>query len=189
MMCHIKWVRWSSTTTYPEVAIRYEKDAYRPDKIDAKTGVATTQGNITEIRNPADYYRHLALAAFLEEADGEEFMMLNGTLFRIDAAATCHGAKYQMIESMLGIEFNHSTDMTPSFVFVAERLQGDTPLGYPDFYNMLQKLADDPTLPADAALLIQASVLKKIPEVAPIFRTYIQERQELVKRHLDKLAP
>jgi hypothetical protein len=40
------------------------------------------------LRNPSDYCWHITLAAFLHEADGEEFMVRDGVQFRIDAAAS-----------------------------------------------------------------------------------------------------
>ncbi len=72
----------------PAAAIRYEADAFRPERIDPEQGTATRGEEVLHLRNPSDYFRHVALAAFLQEADGEEFMIRNGVLFRIDAAAS-----------------------------------------------------------------------------------------------------
>lgn len=84
-------VFWADYEDTPLAAIRYEQGAIRPDHLDATRGVAVPDkqrpNETVPFHNAADYFRHLALSAFADEGDGEEYLLTGDTLIRIDAAA------------------------------------------------------------------------------------------------------
>jgi len=167
------------------VAIRYEATAYRPDKIDAKTATALTHGSASSILNPLDYYRHVALALFLDEADGEEFLITEGTLFRIDAAATCEGAHLRWIECLMGMTLrNNNGGTTLLFHDWAEELQAHNFSGYQAFLSTLQDLAQDTYLVEAVPQAFQASPFGAEHELVACFQDYLQERHHMLVRSL-----
>jgi hypothetical protein len=170
-------VRWTRENQYPEVAIRFEGAAYRPEKIDPPAGTATINGTVAPLHNLADYYRH-KVAAFLEEEDGEEFMLRDGFLFRIDAAATCEGAHLRWIECVTDVPFQW-TNTTGTMLFRdwAKQLHQQEPGGYTPFISMVQTLAQDASLMHDVPQAFQASPFGDQHALVACFQAYIQERQ------------
>ncbi|MBA3826694.1 MAG: hypothetical protein H0X24_22700 [Ktedonobacterales bacterium] len=178
-------VRWTTADRFPEVAIRFETAAYRPDKIDAKTATALTHGSSSFILNPLDYYRHVALALFLDERDGEEFLITEWTLFRIDAAATCEGAHLRWIECLMGMPLRSNfVGTTLLFQDWVQELQAHHFSGYQAFLGTLQEMAQDTHLVEAVPQAFQASPFGAEHDLVACFQDYLQERQQMLLRSL-----
>lgn len=145
-------VFWSIYPEMPEVAIRFEPDAWRPDTIDPATGLASSAARNVSLQNPLDYYRHLAISDFLGDVDGAEFMVRHEALFRIDAAAI----GWRLFSSALNQLFYRTEERTrehatQSFRVTAENLRKYTPDGYQAYQDTLEQMAAWAGLPEQVA--------------------------------------
>lgn len=95
-------VYWGNRETmmgWPTAAIRFEPEALYPEKIILEEAVGIlSDGRRIDIRNPLDYFAHLALFLFANEVDSFNFMLLQGVLFRIDAAAAFSISRSQILD-------------------------------------------------------------------------------------------
>jgi hypothetical protein len=166
-------VYWAEIDDFPIVAIRFDEGAVRPDRLDMDAGVAipdkTRPDQVVLLRNAADYFRHVALSAFAEEIDGEEFLLLGdrlhhrgtarggtaapataATLFRIDAAACfdrpIQAGKFASIGAPRD-QYPHLYDSDPTIMgshllFYAEQLASKRkPAHYALYVDTLRRLA------------------------------------------------
>lgn len=172
-------VFWSIYPEMPEVAIRFEPDAWRPDAIDPATSLARSAGRTVSLRNSLDYYRHLAISDFLGDVDGVEFMVRQEVLFRIDAAAV----GWRLFSSALNQLFYRTQERptehaTQAFRVTAEHLREHTPDGYQAYQDTLEQMAawaglqeqvaeDLRTCPAAGALLFPAPLAGSVLGEAP----------------------
>lgn len=148
-------VHWTTCADLPEVAIRFESAAWRPERIDPQHGIATADEQDVQLQNPSDYYRHLALGAFLDDYDGAEFLVCRDLLVRIDAAA----CGWSLFSSFLSNLFRPGGvgDTAPPVALsslvrtTADGLQQETTQGYHLFLETLAEIVAWAELPTSLA--------------------------------------
>lgn len=193
---------WTTSADLPEVAIRFEPAAWRPQRIDPVVGLATLEGREARLCNPLDYYRHLALSDLLGEDDGVEFMVCEDVLFRIDAAGTGWTLFSFLLQQFLQPEGGTGTayplDLSPLAQATLDGLRQEAS-GYQVYREMLAEivawtelpgfLADDlRTCPAARCQFIPAVVgaafHREIPPLsglADAVEVYLRHQQDAIK--------
>lgn len=199
-------VRWTTYPDLPEAAIRFEPDAWRPEDISVERGLASLKGRVEPLLNPLDYYRHLALSMVLGEYDGEEFMVLQQVLFRIDAASvgwTLAGEAFDLLGNKAAGKQADPPRRVRDFGKYITSIQQHEPYGEQPFVETLEHLAEWVGLPDQVSAEIlacpavrsfilpkkmaQASIVSTrsvIPLIAEVAASYLRQQQRAIKSAL-----
>ncbi|HLV97680.1 MAG TPA: hypothetical protein VKT82_03290 [Ktedonobacterales bacterium] len=199
-------VRWTTYPDLPEAAIRFEPDAWRPEDISVERGLASLQGRVEFLLNPLDYYRHLALSMVLGEYDGEEFMVRQQVLFRIDAASvgwTLAGKAFDLLGNKAAGKQADPSRRVRDFGRYITSIQQHEPYGEQPFVETLQYLAEWADLPDQvgaeilACPAVRSFILPKkmaqaskvpsrsmIPLIAEVAASYLRQQQQAIKSAL-----
>lgn len=175
-------VWWTTAPDLPEAAIRFEPDAWRPEDISVERGQATLKERVEHLLNPLDYYRHLALGAVLGEHDGQEFLVRQQVLFRIDAAYvgwTFASAAIVLLGSKVAGKQAGPSYRVRDFEGLLTSVQHHAPYGEQPFVETLEYLAEWAALPDQVATEILA---------CPAVRSMIFPKS-LLKRIILLLSP
>lgn len=183
-------MRWTTTTDMLEAAIRFEPAAWRPERIDPVQGTATTAEHSVRLRNPLDYYRHLALSDVLGEPDGAEFMVCEEVLFRIDAAAAGWFLFSFFVRQLLPSATEDGTaaplDLSPQIRVTLEGLRRDAAPGYQVYVEMLSQIATWAEMPTYLAGDLRTcpaaeATYKEQPPLADAIEAYLRRQQLAIK--------
>jgi hypothetical protein len=191
-------VSWTTAAEVHEAAIRFEPDAWRPRRIDPEQGTATTNDQQVTLRNPLDYYRHLALSDLLGEYDGAEFMVWQETLFRIDAATTgwsLFAAYLRLLRHAADEDSTETPEPHSSLtLFTLDHLRTNAPTGAQVYLDMVARIVawhDLPTVlatelrtcPAAQSLLLspRACVQAALPALADAVEASLRQHQQVLK--------
>jgi hypothetical protein len=192
-------VTWTTASDLHEAAIRFEPGAWRPQRLDPALGVAIAAGRSVSLHNPLDYYRHLALSAFLDDYDGAEFLVSQGWLFRIDAAAVGWHLFDVYLRQVIQPEERHTSEVPASLSSLiqvtTEGIRKDPAPAYQVYIEMMAQiaawtelpaaLADDlRTCPAAACQLlpteVQEALPQEIPSLADAVEAYLRQQQHAI---------
>ncbi len=198
-------VRWTTYPDLPEAAI---PDAWWPEDISVERGLASLKGRVESLLNPLDYYRHLALSMVLGEYDGEEFMVRQQVLFRIDAASvgwTLAGEAFDLLGTKAAEKQADPPRRVRDFGRYITSIQQEAPCGKQPFVETIEYLAEWAGLPDQVAAEILACpavhsfVLPKsfaqtchiaaqsmMPFIAEAASSYLRQQQQAIKSALSQ---
>jgi hypothetical protein len=142
-------VSWADYRAFPVAAIRFEPAAWRPDKLDARSGIAQAGDRVERLLNPLDEYRHLALYQVLDEIDDTEFMVRDRILFRIDAASVGDALWRTVVRALCaavpdGPPLDSQISSRNSVVWGDGGLRARRPHGHAVYMETLEHLARHP---------------------------------------------
>jgi hypothetical protein len=199
-------VRWTTYPDLPEAAIRFEPDAWWPEDISVERGLASLKERVESLLNPLDYYRHLALSMVLGEYDGEEFMVRQQVLFRIDAASvgwTLAGEAFDLLGTKAAEKQADPPRRVRDFGSYVTSIQQHEPSGEQPFVETLEHLAEWANLPdqVSAEILacpaVRSFIFPKrmvhayktpprsvIPLIAEVAASYLRQQQQAIKSTL-----